>query len=363
MLRKPITGGIILLFLLSSLIPMVSSYESEENRTIYVDDGGGTDCISIKQFGNIEHLNDFHRKKIVSKNVNGTVGSDGLHFYGESNASIFIVTVESSSDITVVEGMYIISIRANGSHVITGSDFGGCYVTNGSVFFGIGGSRSSEVVKVGRLRYAHLKLGEIINFTHDKRKYYEYENNGLIYKATCMQRNLSIPSGKWHFIFTGLPFDLEQDDVKHNIKVWFNFSGDCNDLKVSTSEGGKIYALSYAQFDANIVVSKTWTFEFMLNGKASFQIENTFLYEFLDHPKLNGFWNVRWNTPDGIKKFNMIMINKKWCYNKKNVEGCVWGVGKSGYYTLNTSYLDYDPDGEIGLAYTPHFIGMDVKLP
>ena len=38
MFRKSITGGIILLFLLSSLIPMVSSNESNEDNVIYVDD-------------------------------------------------------------------------------------------------------------------------------------------------------------------------------------------------------------------------------------------------------------------------------------------------------------------------------------
>jgi outer membrane protein assembly factor BamB len=40
MLRKPITGGIILLFLLSSLIPIVTSDSSTLNNIIYVDDGG-----------------------------------------------------------------------------------------------------------------------------------------------------------------------------------------------------------------------------------------------------------------------------------------------------------------------------------
>ena len=40
MLRKPITGGIILLFLLSSLIPIVTIDSSTLNNIIYVDDGG-----------------------------------------------------------------------------------------------------------------------------------------------------------------------------------------------------------------------------------------------------------------------------------------------------------------------------------
>jgi hypothetical protein len=48
LLKKELTVGIILIFVLSSLIPIVSSYESEENRTIYVDDDGGADYTNIQ---------------------------------------------------------------------------------------------------------------------------------------------------------------------------------------------------------------------------------------------------------------------------------------------------------------------------
>jgi len=40
MLRKPIVGGIILLFLLSSVIPITNSYEANKANTIYVDEDG-----------------------------------------------------------------------------------------------------------------------------------------------------------------------------------------------------------------------------------------------------------------------------------------------------------------------------------
>jgi nitrous oxidase accessory protein len=45
MFKKPVILGIILLFLLSSIIPIASSYESNTGDTIYVDDDGCTGCI------------------------------------------------------------------------------------------------------------------------------------------------------------------------------------------------------------------------------------------------------------------------------------------------------------------------------
>lgn len=330
-----------------------------KNNPIFFDDTG------IQWLGDMEHQNDFHRKKVVSKNVMETVNSNGLHFYGESNASIYIVTVESSSNITLVDGMYIITLRSNGTQTATGSDYGCCWVTDGTVLGGLGGSGSSEGVMVGELRFLRLKFGEIINYTYDNRDYQEYEHNQTMFGSThWLHENytdFTLPSGKWHFIFTALRFDLEQEDVLPNYKVWLNFSEEYEDLEISTSEGGKIHGLCYAEYDANIIVSKSWASEFMMNGKASFDIENTFIYKFYRHPRANGFWRVKWNTPDGIKKFNMVMRKNNWYYNKDKVEGCVWGIGKSGYYELSTSYLDYDY--EKFWTWTPYFVGLDVKLP
>jgi hypothetical protein len=98
----------------------------------------------------------------------------------------------------------------------------------------------------------------------------------------------------------------------------------------------------------------------MLNGKARFTIENTFVYEFIYTPMVNGFWSLKWNTPDGIKNFHMIMIKNNKFYNKNKVEGCVWGVGKKGYYEFSTSSVDYDTHRS--WAYAPLFVGFDVKL-
>jgi len=349
-IKKALTALVIVVFILSAFIPVTAR---KVNKNISLP------------FEEQILLNDFHRKKIVSKNTTGTEDADILHFYGESNASIYIVTVESPSDITLVSGLYKLTLRSNGTQTIAGSDYGGCWVTDGTVLGGIGGAGSSEGVQVGELRFLRLKKGEKIIYTYDNRGYQEYQHNERMYGSTHWfhenYTDITLPSGKWHFIFTALCFDLEQDDVLPNFKVWLNFSQGGENLEISTSEGGKIHGLCYAEYNANIIVSKSWASEFMLNGKASFNIENTFLFEFVRHPRANGFWNIKWNTPDGIKKFNMIMRKGNWYYNEDKVEGCVWGIGKSGYYELSTSYLDYDY--EQFWTYTPYFVGLDVKLP
>ena len=106
------------------------------NNPIFFDDTG------IQWLGDMEHQDDFYRKKVVGKNVMETVNSNGLHFYGESNASIYIVTVESSSNFTLVDVHYIITLRSNGSQTAAVLNYVGCWVTDGTVLDGLGGSLS-----------------------------------------------------------------------------------------------------------------------------------------------------------------------------------------------------------------------------
>lgn len=339
MLKKSLTALITLLLIIISTIPIVI--------------GGNSNYIKPQNM--IEDCNNKFGDSEITSNFNG------LHFYGESNASIYIVTVESSSDIFIVDGLYIQTLSSNGSQTKTGSDYCGCFVTDGTLLGGLGGAGSGERVFVGELRYLRLKFGRIINYTYDNRNYQDYVHNESMGGHWRWLRNVSLPSGKLYFIFYGLAYDLEQEDMLHNYKVWLNFSEDSNDLHISTSEGGRIHGLCYPEYDANIILSKSFAFEFMLNGKASFDIENTFIYEFIKHPTSNGFWNVKWDTPEGSKNFNMIMRNRRKYYDENKVEGCVWGIGKSGHYELSTSYLDYEYVDH--WTSTPYFVGLDVVLP
>lgn len=339
--RKVLAIGIILLLLGTAIIP-ATAIKLNKNISLPFDE-------QIL-------LHDFPQKKISSSTVTGNV----THFYGESNASIYMVTVESSSDIILVDGYYNITLRSNGTQNIDGYDFEGFWITNGTILYPFFGG-AGEGAYMGKLRYFHMQFGKIINYTYDKRCYYEYQNNELVYgtwyRFIKNYTYLILPPGKWHLIFATLPFNVDQNDVLPNYKVCLNFSGD---VKISTSEGGKIYALYYPEYNAKLAVSRPWKFEYMRNGKASFYIENTFVYEFIDYPQVNGFWSIQWDTPDGMKNFNMIMIQKKLVYNENSAEGSVWGVGKNGTYEFTTNSLDYDP--EMYLAHAPIFIGVDVTL-
>ena len=102
----------------------------------------------------------------------------------------------------------------------------------------------------------------------------------------------------------------------------------------------------------------------MFNGKANFHIENTFFYQYDSYPRTRGFWHVKWITPDGTKKFNMLMVGGRWIYDEDDWGGCIWGMGGSGEYELRTSYVDYGRNiYGAGSTNFPIFVGMDVKLP
>ena len=319
-----------------------------------------------------EHHNFNNIEIIYSSNHNDfeiDVTSFGTYtFYGESNAPIYIITLESPSDIIIVGGQSIITGRANGPQSTAGSDYKGCYLTDGKTLYGFGGAGGSEGVNIGELRFLRLRFGTLINYTNDFRGYQTYDQNETIFGCSMMYAvtdNITIPSGKWHLIYYGLAFDLNYDDLLYEYKVWLNFSDECENLMISTSEGGKIYGLCYVNYDANLVFSRSWTVECMLNGKADFQINDTFIYEFVGHPMkwgANGIWNVVWNTPQGKKNIFVTMLNKKLYCNEHKIKGTLWDIGTSGSYSLQTSYFAYDPTNK-GLAWTPFFVGLDVKLP
>ena len=56
------------------------------------------------------------------------------------------------------------------------------------------------------------------------------------------------------------------------------------------------------------------------------------------------------------------MLNKKLYCTEHKIKGTLWDIGTSGSYSLQTSYFAYDPTNK-GLAWTPFFVGLDVKLP
>lgn len=309
----------------------------------------GDDLISLDE--------DYNTKSYPEKAQN-----DETHFYGESNESTYIVKVSSPNTIYFRNASFEVEQYTIGNQTTSMADFVGCFFTNTSYFSILMGIGGSEVFRPGSLRYKHYKLGRLINYTYNNRTVYNKNNEWVTKAGMWYNWNISFDPGSWYFIFSGVVYDLDQEYVSTHWSVWMNFSEECSDLEISSYEGGKVYGLWYGEYDANVIISKAHTSEFMLNGKAHFKIENTFIFDFLTHPMRKGFWNIRWNTPEGIKKFNVIMTKNDWYYDKDKAEGCVYGIGGPGDYYLRTSYFDNEYEPDKNRAYPPYFIGMDVVL-
>jgi len=306
-------------------------------------------------------INSVRNSEFSKETLNETNCNDNLHFYGHSNNSCYVVALSSPSEIYLEDFDYRIMIFPAIKKNFSNAFFTGVFLTNGTFFSGgLGGG--SESNQFGNLRYLHFKFGNL-NFTYSDRMLYNVTGwQGEYYTEPY---NHTLPPGKWYFIFTGGFFDLSQNDTLVNISVWMNFSNKCKDLNISTSEGGKIYALWYGEFDANVIISKAWRFEMMLNGKKKFHINNTFIYYFWSWPTAQGFWRVKWIKPGGeISKLNMIIFRELHFPDIATSE-CERGIGGSGDYELTTSYLDYSPIlfGKHIYACPIYFVGIDLKLP
>jgi hypothetical protein len=212
---------------------------------------------------------------------------------------------------------------------------------------------------MGYLQYEHFKFGRLINYTYDNRSVFIVNNSWLYYDWVRYPFNLALAPGTWSFVFTSDVFDLKKEDQSTYISVWMNFSKDCNDINISSNEGGTVYGLWYGEFDANVIQSKAWTSELLINGKTRFHINNTFIYQFLSYPFNRGYWNVRWNTPQGAMVFHALFTKNKRYFDENKTEGSLYGIGGPGNYKLRIGSFDYNHEGG---AWMPYFLGLDVKL-
>jgi len=284
--------------------------------------------------------------------------SSDLQFQWNTNASCFVVSVFSFNRIYIDDIFYNTTLEVNGTHKTTWADVDGFFLTNGT-WFGFVGFGAYETTYSGNLRYFHFDWGPF-NYTHDNRITYNISGR---YPVNQMHlQNRTLPPGKWYFVFTSAFFDLEHDIV-FNRSIQMNFNDRCTDILVSTTAGGKVYALWYGEFDANLIISKSDVFETMVGGKYTFNVNNTFMYIFLRWPDSQGFWHIKWEKPDGsISKLNSVIL-QGYPYMQGD-ETCIEGMGPNGTYKLTTSYVDCKTLFPSSIYPAPiYFIGVDVKLP
>ncbi len=320
------------------------------------------------------YSNNFHNRYYAYSNFNygydnysSIIQTDNVNFYGHSNESIYIVKVSNSYEVILDNLSFKIIEKTNGKKSSSGAFFTSCQIYDKNIGRGLEPLMITCIDEYDfqvKLRYLHYKLGKKINYSYENRTLKEYDNESIHSNYMEYPWGPIIPPGTWYFVFSSVIYDLDQTTVSTEWVVWMNFSGNCYGLNISTGEGGKVYGLWYAEYDANVIVSKSNMLEMVINGRAIFYIENTFFYWYSSFPIWRGFWNVNWITPDGIEKFNMIIIRGRQFYDEDEIEGCIWGMGGSGDYELITSYIDYGRTIlGIGIAYYPIFVGLDLKLP
>ena len=283
-----------------------------------------------------------------------------LPFYNESNSSVYIIKVSSDHPITLLNSSMAVKQYTIGKQVTAGADFAACYysdATSLNLFYGLG---SSENFRKGELRYAHLEMAPFLNYTYDQRHLFERENDWVTWAQIWYFRNVTFPAGTWYFIYIGVVYDLDQEDVLTTWRVWLNFSDTFDDIEISTYEGGRVYGLWYGEFESPFILSTSHKLETVIHGRKTFDIQHRFLYTVVDHPMVKGFWYLSWDTPSGKNDFTMILTENKRYYDKSKAERCLQGLGEPGQYELTTTYLDRDPVEF--WAYPVYFVGCDIEF-
>lgn len=299
----------------------------------------------------------------------GDAKSETLRFHGHTDKNCYVVAMSSSHPIHIQEFDFRMNWHSYNNST-SGAYFGGVCVTNGS-YFSAGFGGAGEANREGNLRYVYFDWGRF-NYLYDDRYIFDETDGGTTYND---ESNHTLSPGTWYLIFAQGVFDLRQEQVHGTISVWINLS-DSSGVSFDTTEGGKIYALWYGEFNANLVVSSYFTFEMLLGGNVQFHINNTFVYSFWSWPAGQGFWRVKWIKPGGVvETLNMVTIRGYHIPDIFTTGECEAGIGGSGNYTLKTSAIDYWPPVnrllwhlfpwyKRALWVTPlYFIGLDVKLP
>lgn len=293
------------------------------------------------------------------------------------NTSVLIVKVSSPNTIFLNNFQYRVDWKVIGEHNSGRADFFYGFITNDTTVLNRGGLLTSELFNTYQrnIRYFHLDIGSI-NYTIDNRPKDNLNEKWSSGWSNCPW-NLSLPVGSWYFVFTGGYFDVDDSFQMRNISVWMNFSDQCRDLNISTYAGGHVYALSYDEFDANLIASRRITvtrelqddrrvkgFEVMFNGKATFHSNHSFLYYLpLDYIQ-SGFIDISWDTPMGLLNYSLVNGFRGVTGPDDLQEPCFLNIGGPGEYHLKLSYVNWKPFFlGFGRTWPVYLIALDIELP
>ena len=203
----------------------------------------------------------------------------------------------------------------------------------------------------------YFKLG---SFIYDNRIL--DERVGWVSRGEFAISNFSLPAGDYYVIFYAGFYDVPNINTGIQTKISINIIDIPDDLKVMKNEEGTFYGLWYGEFNPVFALTKGWVFDVMSNGTTQFSVNNTFLFQFDGHPKSDGFWNIYWETPMGIKQCNLEV--KEGVFNssssEEEVNWCIYGQGGSGRYLLTTQYSDRRSGG--WRAFPIYLSTIDVSL-
>jgi hypothetical protein len=372
LLKKRFVLGILILFIGTSFVSADiniiggKSISDGEHLKNYKNNKQFIDFTETTSFGEFDAHCMFsngtyscYRVLNLNKNHPKITGDDNYYVYEQTNNSIFIIKVVSPSNFSLENFRCDFHWNITTTTPTSTGRAMQCFLTNNTWMVPLLGIHGTGIETAGKFRYFHVGLGRF-TYTYDNRTLHNasgyHWTDFIQYPLT-----LPLPPGTWYFVFAGGFWDLNDREVLDGLSIRMNLSG--TDLGITTSEGGTVYALDFCEYDNNLLLSKAGFLEMMLRGKAHFSVHNIFLYYLPFGPDYKGFWRIKWITPDGTKKVNILISDQEYYCDPDSFQECTKGVGRSGEYELRTSYLDYVHDSNIPWALPPYFFGVDIELP
>lgn len=286
-----------------------------------------------------------------------------IFFTDTITSHLYTIYVSSQNDIVLHNYSVKFEYYLNENVFEEYNYFSGFIITDGSEKYGR--IFNAKVCSIDSLEYFHFKFGPLCH-TYDNRTKRNMSGDTAYYRAWSPPGDVILNSGNWNIVNFGSFMHIPEDIMITNITVWMNISGS-DDISITTSNEGKMFKFWYGEFDANLIVNKNDKYSIMINGEASFDINNSLIYMIIGKPAVHGFWNLKWTTPDGAKSFRMKINRNNRLVNQRKFNDCRLGVGGSGLYKIRTSYFDYIPlinNDDISSPFPTAIsvIGLDVPL-